>query len=144
MLLERDPDEFGRASQFRAGLRSRKERYVLDVPCNTLVRDLERRRPPRKRAGVGRKREVPFRRADEWARGQPASRWERVVVRDGENGLLAAPGDADAIAAAIQRVVEDSALRDRLAAAAAPSVAELAPERIYARLETILERASRR
>jgi glycosyltransferase involved in cell wall biosynthesis len=66
------------------------------------------------------------------------------LVRDGENGLLAAPGDADAIAAAIQRVVEDPALRDRLAAAAAPSVAELAPERIYARLETILERASRR
>jgi glycosyltransferase involved in cell wall biosynthesis len=65
------------------------------------------------------------------------------VVRDGENGLLAAPGDVDAIATAIRRVVEDRGLRERLAAAAAPSVAELAPERIYARLETILERASR-
>ena len=54
-------DEFGRASEFRAKLRLRQERYVLDVPCNTTVRDLERRRPPRKRAGVGRKREVPFR-----------------------------------------------------------------------------------
>ena len=51
-------DEFGRVSQFRAKLRSRKERYILDVPCNTLVRDLEKRRPPRKQAGVGRKREV--------------------------------------------------------------------------------------
>ena len=34
-------DEFGRASAFRAALRSRKERYVLDVPCNTAVRDLD-------------------------------------------------------------------------------------------------------
>jgi SRSO17 transposase len=91
-------DEFGRASQFRAGLRSRKERYVLDVPCNTLVRDLEQRRPPRKKAGMGRKREVPFRRADEWARGQPESRWERVVVRDGEKGPL----EVDAMAVRVR------------------------------------------
>jgi SRSO17 transposase len=81
-------DEFGRASQFREELRSRQERYVLDVPCNTLVRDLEKRRPPRKRAGVGRRREVPFRRVDEWARSQPPSRWERLTVRDGEKGPL--------------------------------------------------------
>jgi SRSO17 transposase len=81
-------DEFGRASEFRAALRQRKERYVLDVPCNTTVRDLERRRPPRKRAGVGRKREVPFVRADAWAASQPDSRWERITVRDGEKGPL--------------------------------------------------------
>lgn len=81
-------DEFGRASQFRAKLRQREERYILDVPCNTLVRDLRRRRPPRKQAGVGRKREVPFQRVDEWARGQPESRWERLTVRDGEKGPL--------------------------------------------------------
>ena len=79
-------DEFGRASEFRAELRRRHERYVLDVPCNTTVRDLQRRRPPRKRAGVGRKREVPFVRADAWANGQPESRWQRIVVRDGEKG----------------------------------------------------------
>jgi SRSO17 transposase len=82
-------DEFGRASQFRAKLRSRKERYILDVPCNTLVRDLQKRRPPRKQAGVGRRREVPFRRVEDWARGQPESRWERLTVRDGEKGPLA-------------------------------------------------------
>lgn len=81
-------DEFGRASQFRAKLRSRKERYILDVPCNTLVRDLEKRRPPREHAGVGRKREVPFRRAEEWAKSQPPSRWERLTVRDAEKGPL--------------------------------------------------------
>ena len=81
-------DEFGRPAEFRAALRRRKERYVLDVPCDTTVRDLERRRPPRKKAGVGRKREVPFRRADRWAAGQPESRWERITVRDGEKGPL--------------------------------------------------------
>jgi SRSO17 transposase len=81
-------DEFGRASEFRAALRLRGERYVLDVPCNTTVRDLERRRPPRKRAGVGRKRQVPFVRADSWAASQPESRWERIEVRPGEKGPL--------------------------------------------------------
>ena len=81
-------DELGRASEFRAALRQRTERYVLDVPCNTTVRDLERRRPPRKKAGVGRRREVPFVRADAWAARQPESRWERITVRDGEKGPL--------------------------------------------------------
>ena len=81
-------DEFGRASEFRAKLRLRRERSILDVPCNTTVRDLERRRPPRKRAGVGRKREVPFLRADLWAASQLESRWERITVRDGERGPL--------------------------------------------------------
>jgi glycosyltransferase involved in cell wall biosynthesis len=65
------------------------------------------------------------------------------VVRDGENGLLVPPGDVDALAAAIRRVVEDGALRARLAVAAAPSVAELSPDRLYTRLESILESAVR-
>ena len=81
-------DEFGRASEFRAALRLRKERYVLDIPCNTTIRDLQRRRPPRRKAGVGRKREVPFVRADAWAASQPESRWQRITVRDGEKGPL--------------------------------------------------------
>jgi SRSO17 transposase len=81
-------DEFGRPAEFRAALRRRHERYVLDVPYNTTVRDLERRRPPRKRAGVGRKREAPFARADAWAASRPESRWERIEVRDGEKGPL--------------------------------------------------------
>ena len=44
-------DEFGRAAEFRAELRLDKERYVLDVPCNTQVRDLSRRRPPAREGG---------------------------------------------------------------------------------------------
>jgi len=74
-------DELGRPAAFRASLRRRRERYVLDVPANTLVRDLE---SPR----VGR-RPPPFERADAWAARQPRSRWRRVAVRDGEKRRLA-------------------------------------------------------
>ena len=81
-------DEIGRCSEFRAELRQRNERYVVDVPCNTLIRDLEAPRPRRKQAGRGRKREVPFVRADEWAAKQPASAWKQVEVRPGTKGPL--------------------------------------------------------
>lgn len=81
-------DEFGRCSELRAELRGRGERYVLDVPCNTLVRDLEARRPPRKRAGWGRKRQAPLVQAREWGAGQPESAWRKVAVRGGAKGPL--------------------------------------------------------
>jgi len=81
-------DEFGRCSAFRGALRRRQECYVLDVPCNTLVRDLEGRRPPRKHVGPGRQREVPFVRVEAWAAKQPAGRWQRLVVRAGAKGPL--------------------------------------------------------
>lgn len=66
------------------------------------------------------------------------------VVRHEENGLLVEPGDAEALGAAIRRFFTDSALRDRLRAAAAPSVAAYAPERVFAELERTLERVARR
>jgi SRSO17 transposase len=81
-------DELGRSAEFRANLRAGGQWYVRDVPCNTLIRDLEQRRPPRRRAGVGRKGEVPFMRADAWAARQSASRWIRLVARHGEKGPL--------------------------------------------------------
>jgi SRSO17 transposase len=81
-------DEMGRSAEFRAELRRRNERYVLDVPCNTWIRDLEARRPRRKRAGRGRKRKTPFMRVDEWAAKQPATAWKRVEVRPGTKGPL--------------------------------------------------------
>jgi SRSO17 transposase len=85
-------DEMGRPADLRAWLRRHEERYVLDVPCNTSVRDLECRRPRRRRAGRGRKREVPFCRAETWAARQPDSRWTRLTIHDGERGPL--PVDA--------------------------------------------------
>jgi SRSO17 transposase len=91
-------DEFGRASEFRSELRRRGERYVLDVPCNTLVRDLERHPPRRRRAGRGRKRKTPFQRVDAWARSQSDSRWVRLTIRDAEKGPL----EVDALTARVQ------------------------------------------
>jgi SRSO17 transposase len=73
-------DEFGRSADFRGQLRRRGERYLLDVPSNTAVRDLEERGPG------GRK--PPFERADAWAARQPATRWRRLAVRDGEKGRV--------------------------------------------------------
>jgi SRSO17 transposase len=88
-------DEFGRSAAFRQALRRRHERYLLDVPSNTLVRDLAERRPD------GRK--PPFERADVWAARQPAGRWRRVVVGPGEKG----PRGVRALVALVQTKDED-------------------------------------
>lgn len=81
-------DEFGRPAHLRAWLRREGERYVLDVPSDTIVRDLGCRRPPRRRAGRGAKRQVPYRRVDAWGARQPESRWTRLTIRAGERGPL--------------------------------------------------------
>ncbi|HZP72745.1 MAG TPA: glycosyltransferase family 4 protein [Gaiellaceae bacterium] len=60
------------------------------------------------------------------------------VVHDGENGLLVPPNDPTALAAALELVLRDDVLRDRLAAAAKPSVAAIGRDVIYGRLEQIL------
>ncbi len=65
------------------------------------------------------------------------------LVHDGENGLLVSAGDRDALAAAVRRVIGEPGLRERLAAAAAPSVEHLRPEALYARLEAILVEVAR-
>ena len=89
-------DEFGRVVQFRAKLRNRGERYVLDVPCNTRVRVIaaaaaapsgkpRKSRPPKRR---GRPAMPPWIRVDAWAAQQPASAWRRIEVRPGEKGPL--------------------------------------------------------
>ena len=63
------------------------------------------------------------------------------VVRDGVNGLLVEPGNADAYAEMVRRFLGDAQLRERLRAAAAPSVEAYAPERILGRLEQVLHGA---
>ena len=65
------------------------------------------------------------------------------LVRDGENGLLVSAGDHDALAAAIRRLIDEPGFRERLAAAAAPSVEHLRQEVLYARLEAILREVAR-
>jgi glycosyltransferase involved in cell wall biosynthesis len=65
------------------------------------------------------------------------------VVRDGVNGLLVPIGDSEALGGAIRRYFADHELREQLRANAIPSVAEYAPERVFARLEETLVRVAR-
>jgi SRSO17 transposase len=77
-------DEFGRASDFRAQLRLCRERYVLDVPCTTTVRDLSERRPPTHPGGRAR---LPlFEQVRAWTARQPKRRWRTFYLGDGEKG----------------------------------------------------------
>lgn len=72
-------DEFGRVTAFRAMLRSWKKTYVVDVPSNTLIREIARRKDGRKPAFEG---------VDEWAARQPKKRWKTIRVRPGEKGPI--------------------------------------------------------
>jgi SRSO17 transposase len=100
MLDERGPllphawvsgdDELGRCSWFRQQLRLRNERYLLAVPCNTLVRDLMATAPTSE--GHGRRRRVPFVSVQHWCAALPESAWQTVEVRDGEKGPLVVEG----------------------------------------------------
>jgi SRSO17 transposase len=58
---------------------------VLDVPCNTLIRDLE---APPEVGPSGRRRLPPFEQVQAWAARQPASAWKKLSVRAGEKGLV--------------------------------------------------------
>jgi glycosyltransferase involved in cell wall biosynthesis len=81
--------------------------------------------------------------AEAGAHGVPsvASRVPGVVdaVRDGETGLLVAPGDAGAVAAAAIALLGDRERRDRLGAAARERAQALAWERVLPAVEDILE-----
>jgi SRSO17 transposase len=77
-------DEMGRNSGFRDELRTMNERYLLAVPSNTLVRDLDAAPPPY--CGTGKPPKVPFQRADRWMK--TAKNWTRIEVRPGEKGPL--------------------------------------------------------
>ena len=67
-----------------------------------------------------------------------------AVVRDGETGLLTAPGDAAAFAAALRQLLVDADERRTLAAAARRTVAaEHGLEQAAARLDAILRAAVR-
>ncbi len=79
-------DEFGRASELRGWLRFDKQRYALDVPCNTLIRDLSGRRPATRPGG--RECLPEWERVDAWAARQPKKRWRYFTIRNGEKGPL--------------------------------------------------------
>jgi SRSO17 transposase len=71
-------DEYGRPTEFRDRLADRGERYLLEVPSNTLVRR------PSHWPGRAKKWGSVRRRRDQ----HPPNKWTRVTVRDGEKGPI--------------------------------------------------------
>jgi len=74
-------DDYGKAAEFRSALRERQERYLLDVPGRTAIRDLEHLPPRGERA-------VPFVQARQWCERFAAQRWARFTVRPAAKGPL--------------------------------------------------------
>jgi SRSO17 transposase len=79
-------DELGRPAGFRRELRDRNERYLLAVPCNTTIRDLEI--PSPEYSGSGRPAKRLSLRVDRWVADRTDDDWTEIEVRDGEKGPL--------------------------------------------------------
>ncbi len=79
-------DEMGRSSRFRRDLRALGERYLLAVPSNTNIRDMEVEPPAY--GGHGQPPKRPFQRVDLWRDSLDKNAWARIDVRDGEKGPL--------------------------------------------------------
>lgn len=79
-------DEMGRSTGFRRDLHEMGETYLLAVPSNTTIRDLDATPPAYQ--GRGAKPKTPFVRVDTWRDALPKNAWTRVDVRDGEKGPL--------------------------------------------------------
>ncbi len=79
-------DEMGRTTHFRKDLHERNEQYLLAIPSNTAIRDLEATAPPY--GGHGSNPKVKFVQAHEWRDAVAADKWTRIEVRDAEKGPL--------------------------------------------------------
>jgi SRSO17 transposase len=79
-------DEMGRSSRFRRDLWALEEQYLLAVPSNTGIRDLDRSPPAY--SGRGQPAKRPFQRVDLWRDSLDQKAWTRMDVRDGEKGPL--------------------------------------------------------
>jgi glycosyltransferase involved in cell wall biosynthesis len=65
----------------------------------------------------------------------------RDVVAEGETGLLVAPGDREALASGLRRLLADPALRERMGVAAAAHAASFSPDAVVPRFEEAYEAA---
>lgn len=79
-------DEMGKNAGFRKDLNDRSKRYLLAVPSNLLMRDLDA--PPPAYQGKGQPRKRPWQRVDAWRDSLADDAWTRIRVRDGEKGPL--------------------------------------------------------
>jgi SRSO17 transposase len=79
-------DEMGRPYWFRRRLQILGERYLLAVPSNTAMRDLETA-PPAYR-GRGHRPTRPWHTVAAWSQSLEDEAWQRIDVRDGSKGPL--------------------------------------------------------
>ncbi|MBM4029675.1 MAG: IS701 family transposase [Planctomycetes bacterium] len=79
-------DEMGRPSWYRRRLKALGERYLLAVPSNTQIRDLQTDPPPY--SGRGQRPKRPWTGVDAWAAERDEADWTVVDVRDGAKGPL--------------------------------------------------------
>jgi SRSO17 transposase len=79
-------DEMGKVPEFRGELDARNERYLLAVPSNILIRDLDVEPPPY--SGRGRHPKSRWQRVDKWCGALAKKAWTTIDVRDGEKGPL--------------------------------------------------------
>ena len=79
-------DEMGQNASFRRDLNERSEQYLLAVPRNTLIRDLDAEPPEYQ--GCGAVPKQPFRRVDQWRDSLAEDAWTRIKVRGAEKGPL--------------------------------------------------------
>ena len=79
-------DEMGRPYWFRRRLAALGERYLLAVPSNTALRDLETEPP--ESSGRGRPGQRPWHSVATWSQSLSEESWQRIDVRDGSKGPL--------------------------------------------------------
>jgi len=100
-------DEMGRPSWFRRRLTALGEQYLLAVPSNTQVRDLEVEPP--EYSGRGRHPKRPWTRIDKWIAAVDQRIWTRVNVRDGSKGPLVVEVTKRCVVARTEKRQEGSA-----------------------------------
>lgn len=98
-------DEMGRPAWFRRKLDQSGERYLLAVPANTTIRDLDAR--PLPYGGRGRQPKHPFQQVRRWCESLPKEAWTRLEVRDAEKGPLVVEMVKRRVVAKIDRKVGD-------------------------------------
>jgi SRSO17 transposase len=79
-------DEMGRPYWFRRRLAGLGEQYLLAVPSNTAIRDLETAPPAS--SGRGRRPQRPWQSVEAWGQSLDDQAWDRIDVRDGSKGPL--------------------------------------------------------
>lgn len=91
-------DEMGRPAWFRRELQERNEHYLLAVPSNLTIRDLEAAPP----AAGGSRAQARFQQVRAWCAALPETAWRRIVVRDADKG----PIEVEAVSRRVESKVE--------------------------------------